>query len=732
MPTPQQEKIENYLETLLNIQIKGLSQDSQTTYTGRIRQFKKDYQAAVKEAQDKSKIEDQRKLANDCIESINKNLPNFVKGIYTASLAFENGDKISGSAAIMDICSSVVPMIATALSSIASLTSFAGPVGTAFGTLFSLVSQILSFFMPQEPSLKDQIQKMLDHLQSEQQIQTITAVANSIKSYSESLGNKADKLAEILAMELDTEAQADYFYEKIKALEWGLGLDRLTLIVPQFANWEVAAYLEREENQSKEGWPEVLGIWCRTYSNLLATNMKISCIANPFLVNKLKDATAEHTVTPRLPKDAKQLCHKALLDLNALLEAIRDSWASDRKIMKDIWTKLKPAAKERGLYVINGFWDSHNSHEATGNVLLVAVGRKGVLEWKYEKDFSPWLKSFSINTSSDQLDSFVPKYKLLCQDNKGSIESLTLDSVTGTLSNKISLVKSGKRITNIGESTSREFSRCTDMCWLPDPKGSSKFKVYSVHDASWQEGGVLKKICYVNVHEVDGDNKVLRVNWEPHTSLNASHIRAVTPLPPLIDNPDAGALPQGDTEIIYVGYRNSPSIFVAFENYWKDLPSPFSTGYNGIEVDPIYLWVFGSNEIACTTHTSMINCQKGKQEKPNWKLYKLMWDNFSKDSENKKKFDTEAKQQEYIKNRNLLSLCPCADGSLSLSINDMNASQNKEIWTANYSITLEGQIQTDSWVRRKDPKNYGRAARIYKMPIPCWPVFDSLYRHLNE
>ena len=76
----------------------------------------------------------------------------------------------------MDICVSIIPIFA-------SLASAGGPAGALVGALFSVVGQILSYFAPKQPSVTDKIKEMLDHVQSENEIQRITAFGSSVAVY---------------------------------------------------------------------------------------------------------------------------------------------------------------------------------------------------------------------------------------------------------------------------------------------------------------------------------------------------------------------------------------------------------------------------------------------------------------------------------------------------------------------------------------------------------------------
>jgi len=242
-----------------------------------------------------------------------KGAPIITKGAITAYVAFKKGDYMTGSGALMDICSGTAML-------------FWPPGGAIIGLIFNSIGQILSALVPQEPSLEDKIEKMLEHFESEEQKRDISAVGHSISSYTTSLtrmcaGTTSNKgIAEILAMPLTSETQADDFLVEMKRLMSGLKGDKEKFDVPAFANWQVAAYLENRANWRKEGWPEVLGIWCRTYINLLTANMMLYCLAPQKTLDRLINETQETNKNslPNLTKHTKHKCHTALLNLKVL------------------------------------------------------------------------------------------------------------------------------------------------------------------------------------------------------------------------------------------------------------------------------------------------------------------------------------------------------------------------------------------------------------------------------
>lgn len=176
MSTPEEDQVNAQLALMLNAQFDGTDPGAAQKLRDSLKDIGDEFALATEKGQ-------ASKYYKDLGDSIAKSLPSLVKGALTASEAFKKGDYISGSAALMDICASVIPVFA-------SLASAAGPAGALVGALFSVIDQILAFFAPKQPSLEEKIQKMLEHLKSEEQIQSMMAVGHSVSSHAAGLRTK--------------------------------------------------------------------------------------------------------------------------------------------------------------------------------------------------------------------------------------------------------------------------------------------------------------------------------------------------------------------------------------------------------------------------------------------------------------------------------------------------------------------------------------------------------------
>ena len=783
MPTPEEEQLNANIELLLKVQMKGMNSLQKLKLEGSIYDIKKEYQEAVKKQKEAGKNTETKKYYKDLADSIAKCVPNLVKGAYAAAGAFDNRDYITGTAALMDICASVIPVFTT-------LFSATGPAGVLVGALFSFVGQILSFYAPKQPSLEAKIEKMLDHQQSEAQIIALGGFGHSVSSYTYSLRTKSmgvhtmeepaalagtvsltpgskivpgttttfmtDAVAgqwltfdsdasetvykieaissdtsltlttdykgaaaaastlkqlsrtivrrsidEILTMPLTTEDEADNFLGEMETLKWGLEKTTDKLSVPVFKNWEASAYLERAENQKKEGWAEVLGVWCQTYIDLLSANMMLNCLADPKTLDKRISETQVTNDQSPLVKGVRKKCHSALIKLKALLRHLRDLWEGDYKEMLKVAEKITPAARERGLYVQVGYWKG-----MAHNILYVATGNGSAdsLKWDYKQD-TAWMSGISIHLPRSQRDSFTPKYELLvCEQNPNRIGRYTLDSITGAVSKGTAVIEprynGGERFLDVSAMAINDEQLGIDYGTHP---------VTLVSLAIEDNGPAY----YVNYYTLDKDNKSTRVNTEPRID-GTRDIRSLY-LPPttLPDDQDADAMADananppgppllsGKTNVVYGGVRKANHLWVLAWNSWATVEGPKNwSSYNGIEVDPYYVWVFGKGGIACASHASMIKCRQGKMKAPSWIYHD---------------FDKQFKVPE------VRSLSPCVDGTLFVAMQG-------QIYTADYKIDRsKARILTSSWVNRG-----GEAKQVIKMPIPCWPVLESLKAKLQS
>ena len=303
-----------------------------------------------------------------------------------------------------------------------------------------------------------------------------------------------------------------------------------------------------------------------------------------------------------------------------------------------------------------------------------------------------------------QRDSFAPRYELLALSEGGdSVERHSLDATSGSLSDGTTVVRvrdgRGETFTDLSAMALNEGTIGIDVGGSPQTLVS-----FSV-----EEHGPAH---YLNYYTVDKDGKGVRVNTEPRLA-GAVVVRSLyLPAAPLPDDPDAGALkdagadPPGpaltaqNSPVLYAGVRDRNVLHVVAWNSWAEVDGPQHwTSYNGVAVDPYYVWVFGKGGIACATHASMIKCRQQKSRTPAW-VYHDFPAPFSAPE--------------------VHALNPCVDGTLLVAMQG-------DIYTADYAVDkLKNRVVTSSWVARGGP-----AEQVGKLPVPCWPVLESLRANLE-
>ena len=805
MTTPEQLQFDANLDLLFTINLEGMDPAATRDWLNTKEEIRTEYREAVEQGATS-------KYYKNLAESMAKSLPGITNGALSAAAAFQKGDNISGAAAIMDICSSVIPIFA----------SLAGPegavVGQFVGAIFSCVGHILAFFEPKQPSLEGKIQKMLDHSQSEEQIRLLAGIGHSINTYATDLkkiamgvhkfeqnalsgtvalttnsatvtgtgttfktlgfgellmfdSDTSQKLYEvdeitsdtslklrapysgastatspvkhlvrkivkrsvkdILEMPLGTEDQVDQFEVAMTSLTKGLNRIQQRTDVAAFNNWTVAGYLEREENQIKEGWTEVLGVWCQIYNDLLNANMVLKCLATPKTIHDQRAKVEPGTGPLAEPTRAK--CHDLLVELEGVIEDLGGAWTSDAAEALKVLNKVTSVAKERGLYAHLGYYNN-------GFVLYVAVrsrSSQNKLNWEYKKN-TGWLKKISINVPMKEKGSFVPRYEVLTyEEDPGVIRRHRLDSVDGSLEDSdtviqprqdrgeeflreqvgvMSIMRTTVESVSLHQQHREEF---LDVCGIPIGEGhigtGNTEPVTLVSIACHAHGP--NPYSYLNVYTMGKPGASTRINCEPHWSLSNDIRSVIHPPRALPDDPDADAMadaaatPNGvhllgqKTNITYGGDRKGNINFVFVGHSFGTVPGPDQwSGYSGIEVDPYYLWVFGKSGIACVTHASVAKFIQGKISQPTWIYHdfdKSLWEAGSPPP--------------------VFSLSPCIDGTLTACL------RNNEIHTADYKIDRESRrIKTSNWIKRG-----GQGVQVVKMPIPCWSLFESLKATLS-
>jgi len=676
------------------------------------------YETALRTLADKNASDADKKFAKDVTDSINKNLPNLTKAVLSAATAFKAGDYIAGSAAIMDICASGAQMIG-------SLSSVAGPYGAAFGAVFTLIGQLLTYFGPKKPelSLKQQIEAAIRGLDADNRLQTAAAEGDYVEEYATTICRVRSTLPKHLKKPFVTQKDLWDFRTDLKddLISIKAAWDQVR---QKYGKWNTAEWLLDEKCQDLEKWPEILGVFCKVYSDALFANMALASMADQELIDKrLGECSKRNPNYETSPHDFDEI-NNLLIGLRAIVQALPKVWADGDDKMRQVLKKIRPVAQDRGLFV----------HLGTNQYLYAATGRKAIQSdsWKnLSIGYGGRGHRFSLTVPREDQGSLKPQYHIFfCEHWLTSGGDMEHGRVT----------PSSVEISGQGPISNDKFS---DVWALPAPedqkprdKGASF--VYAATD-----GGTSG---YVKLFELDEKNQLKEGNWCPATKSGVLNVRAVTHPPTTMpDDPDKDGMPPGSlllggvdhyNSIIYGALRSSGEVYVDQSNTRCYVPSPWAT-YSGIEVDPYYLWVFRPEGFACATHASVISCILGKRQTPRWMELSptdILGDQSSQGAGNFWLVDgRETKPRPPLKG--LISLSPCKDGTLFASAYTrtvtkqtsgdhflFEAKDSLASYTTKYSIDLKaGRLNVDSWV-----KCGGVALQVQKMPVPCWSQFESL------
>jgi hypothetical protein len=140
--------------------------DQNTSVEALAKQYKEDVEKAKTDGNAQKRLDQTTK-------DLAKALPGMTKGTLNAIKAFQKGDAIGGSAAVMDIFASLSPFLG-------GLAAGGGPPGMLVGAVFSMVGEILRFFGPKPKSLSEKINSALQKLQAEDAEMNILAFRDNV------------------------------------------------------------------------------------------------------------------------------------------------------------------------------------------------------------------------------------------------------------------------------------------------------------------------------------------------------------------------------------------------------------------------------------------------------------------------------------------------------------------------------------------------------------------------
>ena len=709
---PDLERLNDQLQLMLLHARSGMDPSQAQVFEQAADKLKTDYQKAkATQASDKASEAD-KKLAKDVTDSINKNLPNFTKAALSAASAFKSGNPILGSAAIMDICASGAQMIG-------SLSSAAGPYGAAFGAVFTIIGQLLTYFGEKQPSLAQQITDAIKDLAADDRLQAAKTDGAEVIEYTSTIYRVRSSLPVNLKRPLATWDESLEFLTKI-------GADVMSIqkaygnVSAKYGKWRTAEWLKDEKTQDLEKWPEVLGVFCRVYSDSLLANMALASIVDKDAVKQVLQSVSKKSPHYEENKQNYKQINIKLVDLLTTVEALPQLWNDGSRLMQRILDEIRPVAQSRGLFV----------HLGDNKYIYAATGKKGIQSDKWTNlsiGYGGRGHRFSIVVPKQYVGSLKPQYDIFfCEDWKSLERGRIKPSPIG--------ISGQKQIAK--EQFSDVWALQSPRDQNPPYKGASF--VYAALDGG--NSGSVK------LFELDEKNEWKEGGWNPATKSGVMSVRAVThPPTTLPDDPDrdgisTGSILLGGTDhynsIIYGALRSSSELYVDQENTRCYVPTPWGD-YSGVQVDPYYVWIFRPHALACATHASVISCIKGKRSTPRWMEYSpndVLGDQSNLGSARGDVWVVDGNRTNARPPlKGILSMSPCVDGTIYASIYNRTVTQSQSGWvfkaedtlgsyTTCYSIDLKaGKLNVDPW-----EKCAGMADQVQKLPIPCWSLFESL------
>lgn len=200
------------------------------------REIQTTYEDALRTLHDEKSSGKARKDAKDILDAIDKNLPDMVDAMLSASAAFKAGDHINGSAALMNICASGMRILA-------GFSVAAGPYGVAFAALFGLVGQLLTYFGEEQPSLKDQIIEAIKGLNADEKLRNAQEHANVVDEYTRTVYRMRADLPLLLQLPMKTEEDLRTFHKGLDTCLVSINKahDKISLL---YKKWATAEWLK--------------------------------------------------------------------------------------------------------------------------------------------------------------------------------------------------------------------------------------------------------------------------------------------------------------------------------------------------------------------------------------------------------------------------------------------------------------------------------------------------------
>jgi hypothetical protein len=460
------------------------------------------------------------------LDALAKGIPAFANAMRDAVQGFSSGNALVGSAAVVDLCGTLV-------ATVSAMSASAGPPGAVVAALLSVVSMVIKAFQPPQESLLTQLNNAMRGLESERKLQGLGTAQSSLTSLRLTL---VDSLVEA--------GKPIWTYDtlKISAHEGNI----ITAI------HDAAEWLEEPNNQHLAQWDAVLAKQCVTYQQTIAVRELALASIDPDRDEAVvtKDRTMVRSALRS--NDATQLAF-----LKRIVGAARrrgDIWQIGR------FTIGNNNRDSGSLYLRNHTkrsWD-----EISCQARVVAIGRKYVDAKAADATARPYVTAFHLemdanesvtpgpgpgyhnrkNTNAYALSGPMPLKKT---ESWEKLDALTgaydISATPGRRPNEVYLyVANGTAITRysytgrhaLSKDTSVSFASGTastvdSVCAVDSPRPTTPAEAATLEGVQWLAYGGSGRDGrrYISVNYSTGASATFRAPWDDATGMTADNQR---------------------------------------------------------------------------------------------------------------------------------------------------------------------------------------------------------------
>ncbi len=595
--------------------------------------------------------------------SLTNVLPGITSGALLAVEGFRDGDALSGSRGILDVCAALAPVISAGLGLIA------GPegglvgylVGSFVASIFNMAGDILGFFAPRADSLAKTVSDLLQKEKAEEAQKDIWKVHNSFWVYATALNTACSMMDSKLSSGGFRPGVTTKIIEELNLGEGNAIRDY----------WDVIGWLTKPDSQDHRLWPLVLSGACNAYAVLLVAIVRLkSIVSSTAMLEWHKNADA----------DGK----RKLQDLWDIAEAKLTLYGACNKLNLDQLTKLTPVALNRGT-----LWRiTRNLEVGVMDPNISSVHHGGGFEFK----------KISVTVCSHDQIKPEPVYQLYGIEMGNKLVLWKVNSYKTGAKKLADWVETStylddRQINDVFATPGTDLTKQNHACVYELLNGGLKIEG-KYRD---ENGKAIETFCTFPSPE----SILKEYSISPMTSVRAVH-------DPYAYAEDGSKSHLKDIKSIVYALEGTGSRIICVLNggTFTFVHSPFQQT-RGIAVDQDYLWVFTDTEFACATHASVIHRVRWNRE-VDW------WIKSTQIPDAKK---------------GIHSVYPCDDGSLVAIVKD-----TFDVYSAPYRIDLQKLTITAynsnnplKWTKIRDY----RAQSLEKLPVFCWPEFESLRETLE-